>query len=421
MASAPAVSVPVTMQDPEFLRQVNALRRTDNWTNWYYLAREYLFLFVVVGGTIAFYHWLYAQELSWLWAIPITLLAIVCVGAGQHRLVTLTHEAAHYMLFKNRLLNEVVSELFCMFPVLAATHPYRVQHLGHHQYPNDPERDPDWEQMRRSGHRYTFPMGRWQFIWECVLKQMLWPPGPIRYILVRAGYKPDADEGSPYRQITRVRPIIVIFSAVYLVSLIAVLTAFVWTDNPLLLGLVPALMLAAAVIFYAAVPETWYTLYLIKSDISSRWTACLRVAHITLTLTAVAWLTRVTGMPWWLYYIVLWVVPLGSSFSFYMIIRQIVQHGNADTERFTNTRIFLVNPLIGFAVFPIGNDYHLPHHLFPMVPHYNLRKAHELLLGTEEYPRQATLVEGYFLHKENPPRNPTVLDLMTAAAPSAKN
>ena len=176
---------------------------------------------------------------------------------------------------------------------------------------------------------------------------------------------------------------------------------------------VPALMVIAAVAFCAAVPERCYTTYLIRSDIGPRWTACLRVTHFTLMLCAVAWLTVLTGRPWWLYFLVLWILPLGTSFAFFMILRQIVQHGNADQERFTNTRVFLVNPLISFAVFPIGNDYHLPHHLFPMVPHYNLRKAHDLLMQTEEYRRQATLVDGYFLHKEHPPRHPTVVDLMT--------
>ena len=94
-----------------------------------------------------------------------------------------------------------------------------------------------------------------------------------------------------------------------------------------------------------------------------------------------------------------------------MILRQLVQHGNADRERFTNTRVFLVHPLISMAVFPIGNDYHLPHHLFPMVPHYRLRQLHELLLETDEYSQNATTVEGYFLHRD-PPQHPTVLELM---------
>jgi fatty acid desaturase len=49
----------------------------------------------------------------------------------------------------------------------------------------------------------------------------------------------------------------------------------------------------------------------------------------------------------------------------------------------------------------------------PMVPHYNLRKLHALLMQTEIYRKQATLVEGYFLPREVPPKHPTVLDLMT--------
>ncbi len=100
-----------------------------------------------------------------------------------------------------------------------------------------------------------------------------------------------------------------------------------------------------------------------------------------------------------------------TAFSFFMILRQVVQHGNADSGRFTNTRIFLVSHLIRFAVFPLGMDYHLPHHLFPMVPHFNLRKLHSLLLETDEYRNQATVVEGYFFH-ERPPEHPTVVELM---------
>ncbi len=87
--------------------------------------------------------------------------------------------------------------------------------------------------------------------------------------------------------------------------------------------------------------------------------------------------------------------------------------GNADRERFSNTRIFRVHPLLRFSVFPIGNDDHLPHHLFPLVPHYNLKKLHELLLEIPEYRENATVVRGYFVSPEKPPVHPTVLDLMT--------
>jgi len=37
-----------------------------------------------------------------------------------------------------------------------------------------------------------------------------------------------------------------------------------------------------------------------------------------------------TGAPAAVYYFLLWVVPLLTSFSFFMILRQLVQHGNGD-------------------------------------------------------------------------------------------
>jgi fatty acid desaturase len=401
------------LNDPELLRKVNRLRQSDNFTNWFYLAREYLFLGIVLGGTIVFYHWLAAAGLSWLWAFPVTLVAIILVGAGQHRLATLTHEASHYMLFRSRLLNEIVSEWFCMFPLLAATHPYRVQHIGHHQFPNDPDRDPDIAQLKMSGHRFPFPLTRGRFVWECVIKQFLWLPNPIRYILARASFVVNVGNG-PYALRYGRSPILRIMTASYFAVLVAAMAAAVWWEQPFIMEAVPAGMLAAMLFVYTLAPENWFVQYSFRSDLPPRLQAAMRTTFNTLLIAALAWLTYATGKPWWLYFIVLWLIPLGTSFSFFMILRQLVQHGNASQERLTNTRIFQVAWPIAAAVFPIGNDYHLPHHLFPMVPHYNLRKLHALLMGTEAYRTQATLVEGYFLPREIPPQHPTVLDLMTS-------
>ena len=413
--SEPAVS----FNDPDIQRQVSLLRHTDNLAGWYYVAREYLFLALVIGAAIAFYDYREAAELSWLWAIPVTVLAIILVGAGQQRVATLTHEAAHYMLFHNRLLNEFVSEWFCMFPIFGTTHSYRVQHLGHHQYPNDPERDPDWVQMLRSGHRFEFPMTRAQFLWHCVLKQILMPLYPLRYALVRASYVVDKGFNTPYRMNRHQSKILTRVTALFILALIGSLTTAVWFEDYLLLALAPAVILGAGSAFFSFAPEVWFEDYFIKSDLPIRWQKGLRLTFNTLVLTTVAFLTMWTGKSCWLYYFVLWLMPLGSSFAFFMILRQIVQHGNADTERFTNKRIFLVNWLISWAVFPLGNDYHLPHHLFPMVPHYNLKQLHSVLLKTQEYRSQATVVEGYFLAPHNPPEHPTVVDVMTSGPQKA--
>jgi fatty acid desaturase len=417
MPSANAATAGPAVSSPDILRQVNALRQPDNLTNWFYLVREYAFLGAVVGATLAFYHLLEDGGLPWPWAVPVSLLAVVLVGAGQHRLATLGHEASHYSLFRNRTLNELVSDWFCMFPLFTTTHGYRLQHLAHHQYPNDGERDPDVTQMRASGHRFHLPTSRGRFLWQCVLKQVLWPPNLVRYSLVRALFKPDGGPGSPYRVTRKPSRILVFGTILYLAGLAATLAVLVWQGDPRLLALVPAAMLAAALTAYALAPEASFARYGVRHDLPARPHACLRITYYTLLLTTLAWLTWATGRPWWLYYLVLWVVPLGTSFAFFMVLRQVVQHGNADRGRLTNTRIFHVNRFISAAVFPLGMDYHLPHHLFPMVPHYNLRRLHALLLDAEDYRAQATLVEGYFLPHGPPPRKPTVLDLMTAGGP----
>ncbi len=399
------------VSDPEILRQVNLLRRTDNFTNWLYLAREYLFLAAVIGLTVAFYYLLLAFDLSLLWAVPVTLVTILCVGAGQHRLGAVTHEASHYLLFRNRLLNELASEWFCMFPMLGTTHSYRVQHMGHHQFPNDPDRDPDWAQLRLSGHRFRFPMSRLAFLWHGIGKQLLLPHLLLRYAMARARFVVDQGEGTPYRMKRYQAPVLRAAGLAYHLTLIGVLAAAVWWAEPALLAWLP-LLLGIGVALYAMVPERWFAEYAIRPDISVRWTSCLRLTFNTLLWSAIAGLTPATGMPWWLFYAILWLVPLGTSFAFFMILRQLVQHGNADRERFTNTRVFVVHPLIRLAVFPLGQDYHLPHHLFPLVPHYNLRQLHELLSQVDSYREQVVVVKGYFISPEHPPQHPTVLDLV---------
>jgi fatty acid desaturase len=295
----------------------------------------------------------------------------------------------------------------------STTHHYRLQHLAHHQYVNDPERDPDISQMSESGHRFRFPMSRALFVWTCVVKQFLWFPSLIRYIRVRARYSATGGGKGPYQTKGPKSKLLIVVGLVYLLALAGVLTALVMLDaDPWLLVAVPGAMLAPLLVFYALAPERLYSQSLVKPDISLRWTTFGRVIYLTLLFTTLALLTRWTGQPWGLYYFLLWLVPIGTSFSFCMILRQVVQHGNAGQDRLTNTRIFHVNRLIQLAVFPLGMDYHLPHHLFPMVPHYRLRQLHQVLLQTEAYRDAATVVEGYFLPRERPPRHPTVLDLM---------
>jgi len=407
MASTSPAAPRPELNDKRLLRRVNALRRTDNFTNWFYLAREYLFCGAVIGLTVTFYHLRASWDLGWVWNIPVTLLAVLLMGVCQHRLTILGHEASHYMLFRNRLLNELASDWLCMFPLLSLTHNYRLQHLSHHQYVNHPEHDPDLIFMRAVRHCFRPHMPRWAYLSQCVIRRLLWVPGLVRYIRVRARYTATGSGSGPY-QGRRPRSRLLIGVGIgYFLALAVTMTALAAWGNPRLLALVPAAMLAVVAGFYALVPDRLYPQTLVKPDVPPRCYTLLRMTYMTLLYTGLAWLGYLTDRPWGLYYVLLWVVPLLTAFPFFMILREEVQHGHTDRGRFTSTRLFRGNRLIRYAVFPLGMDYHLPHHLFPMVPHYRLKVLHELLMAVDEYRQQTPVAEGYlFPRRPRTPRPP---------------
>jgi fatty acid desaturase len=171
-------------------------------------------------------------------------------------------------------------------------------------------------------------------------------------------------------------------------------------------------MWLAVMVFYAVIPDRLYHQSRVHPVIPMRAMSLMRVTFISLLFNGLAWLSLIVTPYAAFFYFLLWLVPIFTSFSFFMVLRQIVQHGNGDRGWLTNTRIFFVNRLINFAVFPLGQDFHLPHHLFASVPHYRLKKLHETLLTSKEYRDQAVIVEGYFLPWERPPRRPTVVDVL---------
>jgi fatty acid desaturase len=196
---------------------------------------------------------------------------------------------------------------------------------------------------------------------------------------------------------------------------IGLLTALVWHGDPLWLAVVPGLCWALVMGVYVKLPASKFHQSRVHPVISQRRMTLLRVTFITLVFNGLAWATLLTGHWAAVYYVLLWLVPLLTSFSFFMILRQWVQHGNGDRGWLTNTRVFFVQRLINFSVFPIGQDYHLPHHLFATVPHYRLRRLHEELLLCADYREQAVEVYGYFLSPERPQKHPTVLDVLGPA------
>jgi fatty acid desaturase len=403
-----------SFSESEFKKHLQALRQTDNYRNWYYLLRTYALLFITIGGSVWFYHITRAGSLSLLWNVPVLLAAIVVVGALQHHLANLAHEAVHHTLFKNRYLNDMVSEWLCSFPMFSSTFHYGLHHLAHHQFVNDPVRDPDISQLQKSGHRLSFPILRQEFL--DVLVRQMWVPNLVRYSLARAEYDSLGTVNNPYiRTDWEFTKLPQRLTVGYLAATALLLGALVVYGNALLLAVLPMVGWAGIMIALAQLPERFYYQSKIRPLFPIRVLGMMRATFMTVALAAVAWATFATGNWWAGYLLLLWVAPLLTTFPLYMVLRQIVQHGNGDRGWLTNSRVFDCNPFINFAVFPLGQDYHLPHHMFSTIPHYRLKALHEIMLAYSEYRERATVVEGYIWPKKQPPTRPTVVDVLGPA------
>jgi hypothetical protein len=246
-----------------------------------------------------------------------------------------------------------------------------------------------------------------------VLLRQMWVPNLIRYSLARAEYDSLGTANNPYIQDDwEFSKLPARLTLAHLVITALALTGVVMYGSALALAIVPTAIWAATLLAFRLLPERYYYQSKIRPIVSVRVLAMMRATFLTLVFSALAWATWATGDWWASYYFFLWVLPLGTSFPLYMVLRQIVQHGNGDRGWLTNSRVFLCHPLINFAVFPLGQDYHLPHHMFSTIPHYRLKELHEAMLECREYRDQATVVKGYFWAKERPPVHPTVVDVL---------
>lgn len=165
-------------------RALLALSRPDNRTNLACIAREYALLaLLMAGGAVAVSAWS-AGRVGAPGFVAIALPVAFGVAVVQHRLSGLAHEASHFVLFRNRLANELAGDLLLMFPLVAITQRYRAAHWGHHQYVNDPERDSDLIRLNHP-EPHRFPIPKLGF-WRRYVLRALWPPAVIGYLFGRA-------------------------------------------------------------------------------------------------------------------------------------------------------------------------------------------------------------------------------------------
>jgi fatty acid desaturase len=86
-----------------------------------------------------------------------------------------------------------------------------------------------------------------------------------------------------------------------------------------------------------------------------------------------------TGWGW--QYVVLWMLPLATGLQAILRLRAVCEHGAVPDygSPLTAARTNLAPLWVRYAMFPHHVNYHVEHHLYPAVPHYNLPRLHAAL------------------------------------------
>ena len=296
---------------------VQRLTRRSPWRATLAVFHDFAVLVVAIGVG------LYA------WPNPFVLLiCVLIIGTRQHALFVIAHDAAHYLLYQNRVLNDIVGRACATLQGLSMC-TYRVIHRLHHNNLYAPL-DPD------TALHGGYPRGKWYLIRK-LLKDL------------------------------------------------SGLTA--WKTYAYFLGGAPALNTQTNV----AVRPLDDTSQKLRSE--ARTDRNLVIAFHLAALVGFAAASHLIE------YLVLWVLPLVTVVQAILRLRAIAEHGATTdfSSPLTAARTNVAPAWLEWLIFPHHVNYHIEHHLYASVPHYNLPAlhremgAHGVLEGAEVIPFRATL------------------------------
>jgi fatty acid desaturase len=126
----------------EIKSDLKLLYKLDNWHGIYALLVGYIIILISIIFVI-YNHLLY----------PVALLVI---ASRQRALATIQHEASHFVLAKNRLLNRILGDVFAGSLIFQGFNTYMKSHVRcHHIFLGDKENDPDYKYYLELGlYRY---------------------------------------------------------------------------------------------------------------------------------------------------------------------------------------------------------------------------------------------------------------------------
>ena len=242
------------------------------------------------------------------WPNPLVLVpAIIIIGSRQHALFVIAHDAAHYLLYERRSLNDLVGRACAAAQGLSMC-TYRVIHRLHHNNLYG-ELDPD------TALHGGYPRGR-MYLVRKLLKDL------------------------------------------------SGVTA--WKTYAYFLGGAPALNTATNV---AVRP---------LDDTSPKLRAQARSDRNMVIALHIAALVGFAASGYLIQYLVLWVLPLVTVVQAILRLRAIAEHGATTdfSSPLTAARTNLGPAWLRWLIFPHQVNFHVEHHLYASVPHYNLPRLH---------------------------------------------
>jgi fatty acid desaturase len=277
--------------------------------------------FAVLAGAIA--------VALYFWPNPIIVcVCVVIIGTRQHALFVIAHDAAHYLLYERRWLNDAVGRACATVQGLSMC-TYRVIHRLHHNNLYG-ELDPD------TALHGGYPRGK-SYLVKKLLKDL------------------------------------------------SGLTA--WKTYGYFLGGAPAINTATNV----ALRPLDDTSEKLRNEAKRDRNAV--IAFQAIVLLVFAWSGYLVE------YLVLWIVPLVTVVQAILRLRAIAEHGATTdfSSPLTAARTNTGPAWLEWLIFPHHVNYHIEHHLYASVPHYNLRQLNQemacrgILEDAELVPFQVTL------------------------------
>ncbi len=407
--------------DAPSLRRWTTLRPYRNLAA---LAGDWFFAIVLaIAVTTILYRY---DDWGWSvwWILPIGIATFLLNGCLIHRIGLMGHESSHYMLVPNRKWNDILADLFCFFPIWSSLVHYRNKHLNHHLHPNDPDKDPNLAGEKAEELFSRFPMPKPAFIYQYYVK-FFWPPFVFRNLLdllkvltLGAGLSPvdpEHDVKRPARRSGKLKGLLrspTILGLGYLGILVGLIYAVEATHITWIVVAAQLLWYGIAVGIWAKLPASMFELPA-KLNYNAKWSGLIRMTFYSVFFWGISWTRHLTGVDFAVYFICFWIFPLLYVFPYLMLLREIYQHANLGQGQLDNSRIIHADWFTRWALLGYGNDYHLIHHIYPNIPHYHLREAHDQLMA--DSPAYHDAVEETYGTFHAPPSKETVLDVMAKA------